>query len=731
MITGPISILRRSTFAQILGHWKESEASVGRWLVQIDKMDYWEAIGPAREAFEVLGPAIKSHLEKKSEPLEYPVTFTIYMVGRSRDKAFPVILSCSKDSASRRKAKKVVQESAILDSHPGIQLGVCKKPPGIDNPSPIANTVINESLGENPPALCFRVFSYKPLRWFCQQIFAQNDDTRQCSTSSSTAGGIIKHHHDYYYMTVAHIFASEESLLGDEEEDGSDFEVELDFDPDIVEEQDESALQRISSTGSLTSSESRDEDISFRGTPTDSSSSPDSISAQETQRSDQVDTGNVNSTGRVSSLAESAGPPSPGPPPETCELTAPDWLQTGTSTSGLDYALLKVASFPTEIEEHFLPDLNGRLQLWPQEVAKSFPADEMMVVLTSRGEVLRGRMSSNPLFRSLPNSNIFQEVWTVPLNGHLVKGDCGLWVVHARTGELCGQIVARSLSTATAYVVPMHYIFDDILRRSNRAPNLSKPQTLRCDTGQGFHIRSSVTSDIHPIPATRSGAASLSTRFEDLNDVATVLTGLYSSSGRNSGRSAAQTPQPQDQQLPQSSPSQTPPTKSPQSTEVVLAALPTARDRTSDRRNEQGDECIPRDFSELNAVRELPLSSAVSAVVSAFRSAAENVQNIRKKSNRFIKKEKTVVHALLQGILEDAAERISLRYSQHSRVVGEEFAVGDGAATESACCKTDTDLNSNRRLARSIVPYCYSHAIRPHSKPPNSSGGRPCQSQPI
>lgn len=85
---------------------------------------------------------------------------------------------------------------------------------------------------------------------------------------------------------------------------------------------------------------------------------------------------------------------------------------------------------------------------------------------------------------------------------------------------------------------------------------------------------------------------------------------------------------------------------------------------------------------------DLQLSSAVSAVVSAFHSAVENVQNIRKKSNRFIKNEKTVKEKLLQETLETAEYQISQRYSQHFQEVGEQFAIGDGNRTRIDKCES-------------------------------------------
>lgn len=398
------------------------------------------------------------------------------MIGRSRDKAYPTILFCSKDTSSRQKAKRIIEESGILDAHPGIQLGVCNRPPDFDKPRPVAAVLEQDSTAESHNSLTFRAFSPKPMRWFSQPIIVQNQDAEQCSTSYSTAGGLIRLHGEFYYMTVAHVFSRGESLWEDEDEEESEFEVELDFDPDSSESQDRETSQQITSTGSLTSSQSRIDDASFERAITGSSSSPRSVNKSLSESVLQDDTEEDDSIYQNSSSGKPIAP-SPSHRPETCNLIAPEFLPFGTSMMGSDYTLLKIASFPTMIQTRFLPDLKGNFVLWPKEVAQFFPADEPMFVVTGRDEVLRGRMSSNPSFRSCANSSTFQELWTVRLSGRLVQEDCGLWVFPARTGELCGQIVASRCPQ------PPHTWFPcikyDIRQRSTAVACLLEPRTLQ------------------------------------------------------------------------------------------------------------------------------------------------------------------------------------------------------------------------------------------------------------
>ena len=89
----------------------------------------WEAIGSAREVFLQLGPEIKDYLEHHYDGPSQPVTFSIYMIGRTQETAEPMVMFCCKDAKSRRYMRKAVAESGLLEKYPGVKVGDCEKAP--------------------------------------------------------------------------------------------------------------------------------------------------------------------------------------------------------------------------------------------------------------------------------------------------------------------------------------------------------------------------------------------------------------------------------------------------------------------------------------------------------------------------------------------------------------------------------------------------------------------------
>jgi hypothetical protein len=56
-------------------------------------------------------------------------------------------------------------------------------------------------------------------------------------------------------------------------------------------------------------------------------------------------------------------------------------------------------------------------------------------------------------------------VWTVALNGKLVNGDRGTWVIAAKTGGLYDHFVSGNPELGVAYILPADQIFKDIRHR--------------------------------------------------------------------------------------------------------------------------------------------------------------------------------------------------------------------------------------------------------------------------
>ncbi len=78
---------------------------------------------------------------------------------------------------------------------------------------------------------------------------------------------------------------------------------------------------------------------------------------------------------------------------------------------------------------------------------------------------MTGILNGTPSYTRLPNSTTFQKVYTVQLDGPLVKGDCGSWVIDAESRGLYGHIIAGSEGTGTAYIMSAYKVFEDAHER--------------------------------------------------------------------------------------------------------------------------------------------------------------------------------------------------------------------------------------------------------------------------
>jgi hypothetical protein len=121
---------------------------------------YWEAIGTARETFVRIADEIKTHLEKVGDPVPQAVTWTMYMVGETRETTAPMIIFCCKESACRKQERKTVEESGILHRYPGVRVGDASRPPDFDQLIQLA--------GEAPESfICEQYSKNKTLEFRC------------------------------------------------------------------------------------------------------------------------------------------------------------------------------------------------------------------------------------------------------------------------------------------------------------------------------------------------------------------------------------------------------------------------------------------------------------------------------------------------------------------------------------------------------------------------------------
>ncbi|KAK2616511.1 hypothetical protein QQS21_000554 [Conoideocrella luteorostrata] len=123
-------------FSNILGRhtdkWENPKDSMGESVGPLHGGRYhcWEAVGSARQAFTQLSPEIKGYLEASNIPAIDSVSWSMYMIGRTPEKAAPKLLICSTDRKARKFIRKLIKGSKIMEKHPGVGLGDISALPG-------------------------------------------------------------------------------------------------------------------------------------------------------------------------------------------------------------------------------------------------------------------------------------------------------------------------------------------------------------------------------------------------------------------------------------------------------------------------------------------------------------------------------------------------------------------------------------------------------------------------
>lgn len=111
--------------------WENPEESIGDFCRTMGRSQCWHAEGPARDLFFQLADEIKIYLDRNCEPPSRELHWSLYMIGRSKSTARPVLMFICEDSNSRRSARKTIKESGILLRYPGVDTADCSYPPDV------------------------------------------------------------------------------------------------------------------------------------------------------------------------------------------------------------------------------------------------------------------------------------------------------------------------------------------------------------------------------------------------------------------------------------------------------------------------------------------------------------------------------------------------------------------------------------------------------------------------
>ena len=452
--------------------WPEPEVSIGTWYRRMGRLECWEAIGHAREVFITLSDEIKDLLGKRSEylskgePIPPSITFGIYMIGRKKESATPTIIFSCKEAGPRKRAREIILESGYPDDYPGVKLGDTTYPPELDQVPTLLATddmIIDTT---NSDEAYKSVWCNPSEDIFGRRIFVRGSNNSNASQRKATAGGIFVSQGRYFYHTVGHVFA--EAVEHGEEIDEQSFEFDIDgYYSDIYEENND--FVDTTSRGSLTPSCADSDETKVSEEPhIDISSQSQSYSCSSDQMTYDEMANSVVENGTFVPDVEA----------QQCSANAADipcvilgdrligdlfMSSLNRSCADLDWALIEIKD-PAILKILVPPPLTASTNEsfpCPKRVGRIGSNSINILAVTSQG-ALSGTLSGCPTFMKSTGCNTFQEVWTVRLKGSLSNGDCGSWVIDAKTGDLYGHIVSGSLLSGVAYIVPAFQVLDSI-----------------------------------------------------------------------------------------------------------------------------------------------------------------------------------------------------------------------------------------------------------------------------
>lgn len=451
----------RNPLAKFRGNgtaWANPQESVGELTKQIDDKNHcWKAKGRAREIFEILAKDLKTYTDKcvDSIPRSNYVTWSIYMIGRTPETAAPVVMFFCEEPESRRKVQDSIKRSGILKRYPGIKSGNAPLPPDLEQLEPLASDAVSHK--DTIKAECAEPdFTISVSQ---NKVIFKRHHGNTSSTRTATAGGIVQYNGDTYVLTAGHLFDETSPIPRNSRVNDDGWEVDSDGDGDIVTEIDTNEVEFVETTSRASTSCSGDTSSDahstrsspFSNTPTSvegrSFSQTQAVSCQVVQTRASEDTTPVMDVLRFG-LNSNILPVSAATEGHLVVLSA-----------DFDYALIKLK------DPSSLAVKGDKSAARPEHVIPTASRDTEIITYTASGGLMTGTLYGTPSYTRLPNSKTFQKVYTVHLNGALVKGDCGSWVIDAETRGLYGHIIAGCEGRGTAYIMSAYNVFEDAKER--------------------------------------------------------------------------------------------------------------------------------------------------------------------------------------------------------------------------------------------------------------------------
>ncbi|RYP10745.1 hypothetical protein DL765_008013 [Monosporascus sp. GIB2] len=472
--------------------WPNLESSMGTKLGMKGNYTYWEAKGPARQAYDELCPQIARVLTEDLGTVDDSdlLLYQVFLVGRSPEKALPHIMFSSPKRETRTEARKIIIRSGILNNYPGMQVGEWASAPhiglqfqmglGDDKKAALQAPMASSSrlsklvstLSEGTPAVDlphdpWRLVGVSPLgRGIARFYHLESRAFKfsiECSSLSQTAtcGAVFVHNGRAYGLVPAHVLLpgpihpdvgalSDEGVEDLEGFTFGDFGEDSDGDQDLDHEAVSTGLGSLSPRTEYPASE--DELFeAYHGMIPESAAHDGNPMFGESHHSDRDR--KINKDGDSESLLDA------------CLVASID----------LDYALLELEFDPLlSLAEIPILDIS------PQSVAPIVGECRIQVLTASNG-LVRGTLYEHDSLIRLPGSTTFQKVYGVDLEKRILRGDCGSVVRDRTTGDVYGHIITGSAETSFAFIIPATTVLSDAMWRLEKV-KADQPTTFAGST---------------------------------------------------------------------------------------------------------------------------------------------------------------------------------------------------------------------------------------------------------
>ncbi|CAJ0545059.1 Ff.00g085320.m01.CDS01 [Fusarium sp. VM40] len=410
--------------------WDCPEESLGALVGPLHGGRYqcWEVAGKARQIFTKLSTEIKEYLEATTISTCDIISWSMYMVGRTPDKAAPKVLICSTNSKVRKSIRKSIEYSGIMKNYPGVGLGDSSTLPDRHVIRLLSRETIESLIhGNCEPEFAVLVEKERPRS---QNLLASDTiaigrrafviNPADYSLHPITTGPVIEADGRIYVLTAAHGFVTgsnsgkiEEQVLG--ELDDCDFDGMSDGEEVI----DEPTLELVRSDKSLTF-----KPFTLVNPFSRSGLSEIRDSLEDAEEPCEIDLSNLEFYGTLA-LSSATG-----------------------NRPALDYALI-------ELRNTLGPEELGPYAITIEDADMIGPQDAGIIAYLGESGQVEGELTATPTYIHLPGWRRFQEVYPIRLKSHLFSvGDSGAGVFNMYNERFYGHIVAGGPGTNIAYIVP-------------------------------------------------------------------------------------------------------------------------------------------------------------------------------------------------------------------------------------------------------------------------------------